>query len=154
MSISSTGPQPADHQLVISRLIDAPRNKVFRAWTESEAISRWWGPHGFTNRIDEFDFRVGGDWRVTMTASDGTDFANRWTFHEIEPARRLVAHHHEPMHVFTLEMTFEEAEQGTRLTWRMLFEPTDENRELQKFIHAANEQNFERLEQVLLEAEG
>jgi hypothetical protein len=56
------------------------------------------------------------------------------------------------MHVFTLEMTFEEAEAGTRLTWRMLFEPTDENRELQRFIHAANEQNFERLEQVLQES--
>lgn len=141
-------------EIVNERLLPAEPTAVFNAVADPKTLALWWGPHGFTNRIDEFDFRVGGDWRVTMTSSDGTDFANRWTFHEIEPARRLFAHHHEPMHVFTLEMTFEEAEQGTRLTWRMLFEPTDENRELQKFIHAANEQNFERLEQVLLEAEG
>lgn len=136
-------------EILNERIFTAPRAAVFDAFADPAKLAIWWGPHGFTNRIDEFDFRVGGDWRVTMTSSDGTDFANRWTFHEIEPARRVVALHHEPMHVFTLEMTFAEDASGTRLTWRMLFEPTDENRELQKFIRAANEQNFDRLEQVL-----
>lgn len=131
------------------RTFAAPRAAVFDAFADPAKLATWWGPYGFTNRIDEFDFRVGGDWRVTMTSSDGTDFANRWTFQEIEPARRVVALHYEPMHVFTLEMTLEEDASGTRLTWRMLFEPTDENRDLQKFIRAANEQNFDRLEQVL-----
>ena len=136
-------------EILNERIFAAPRAAVFDAFADPAKLATWWGPHGFTNRIDEFDFRVGGDWRVTMTSSDGTDFANRWTFQEIEPARRVVALHHEPMHVFTLEMTVEEDASGTRLTWRMLFEPTDENRELQKFIRAANEQNFDRLEQVL-----
>jgi uncharacterized protein YndB with AHSA1/START domain len=136
-------------EIVNERLFTAPPAILFDAFSNPETLARWWGPHGFTNRIDTFDFRVGGDWLVTMTSSDGTDFANRWTFQDIEPARRIVALHHEPMHVFTLEMTFEPADTGSALTWRMLFEPTDENRELQKFIRAANEQNFDRLEQIL-----
>ncbi|TPP11559.1 SRPBCC domain-containing protein [Rhizobium glycinendophyticum] len=122
---------------------------LFDAFADPDKLALWWGPHGFTNRIDAFDFQVGGDWRLTMTSSDGTDFANRWTFQEIERPVRIVALHHEPMHVFTLEMTFEPADAGTSLRWRMLFEPTDENRQLQKFIRAANEQNLDRLEHLL-----
>ena len=78
-------------EIVNERLLPAEPTAVFNAVADPKTLALWWGPHGFTNRIDEFDFRVGGDWRVTMTSSDGTDFANRWTFHEIEPARRLVA---------------------------------------------------------------
>ena len=44
---------------------------------DPEKLTRWWGPHGFTNRIDEFDFRPGGDWRITMTASNGTGPENQ-----------------------------------------------------------------------------
>jgi uncharacterized protein YndB with AHSA1/START domain len=84
-----------------------------------------------------------------MTASNGTDFDNHSTFQEIVPHRRITFLHHEPMHVFTMEMTFLAEDAGTRLHWRMLFEPTVENREIEKFIRAANEQNFDRLEQVL-----
>jgi hypothetical protein len=84
-----------------------------------------------------------------MTASNGTDFDNHSTFREIIPGRRITFLHHLPMHVYTMEMTFTAEDGGTRLNWRMLFEPTEENLELQKFIRAANEQNFDRLEQVL-----
>lgn len=131
------------------RLFAVDQGTLFDAFADPSKLALWWGPHGFTNRIDAFDFRSGGDWRITMTASNGTDFANRWTFQEIEAPRRILALHHEPMHVFTLEMSFEEDEEGTRLAWCMLFEPTDENRELEKFIRAANEQNLDRLEQML-----
>lgn len=128
--------------------VDAPT--LFDAFADPDKLKDWWGPHDFTNRIDEFDFREGGSWRITMTASNGTDFDNHSTFQEIVPHSRIVFLHHEPMHVFTMEMTFSAEAGGTRLTWRMLFEPTEENRELQKFIRAANEQNFDRLEQVLI----
>ncbi len=127
--------------------VDAPT--LFDAFADPNKLVRWWGPHGFTNRIDEFDLREGGSWRITMTASNGTDFDNHSTFQEIVPARRITFLHHLPMHVYTMEMTFIQEDDGTRLHWRMLFEPTDENRELEKFIRAANEQNFDRLEEVL-----
>ncbi|MDH4439653.1 MAG: SRPBCC domain-containing protein [Rhizobium sp.] len=127
--------------------VDAPT--LFDAFADPDKLKHWWGPHGFTNRIDAFDFREGGSWRITMTASDGTDFDNHSTFQEIVPTSRVVFLHHLPMHIYTMEMSFAPEEEGTRLHWRMLFEPTEENRQLEKFIRAANEQNFDRLEQVL-----
>lgn len=136
-------------EILNDRLFDAAPATLFDAFADPGKLWRWWGPHGFTNRIDEFDFRVGGDWRVTMTSSDGTDFANRSTFQEIVAAERIVFLHHEPMHIYTMEMRFVPESGGTRLHWRMLFEPTDENLQLARFIAAANEQNFDRLETLL-----
>lgn len=132
------------------RFFDAKAGTLFSAFSDPDKLRQWWGPHGFTNRIDEFDFRPGGSFRITMTASNGTGFDNRWTFQEIVPSSRILAVHHEPMHVFTLEVTFAEEVDGTRLGWRMLFDPTDENRELEKFLAAANEQNFDRLQALLV----
>jgi uncharacterized protein YndB with AHSA1/START domain len=132
--------------------VDAPT--LFDAFADPDKLKDWWGPHDFTNRIDEFDFREGGDWRITMTASNGTDFDNHSTFQEIVPERRITFLHHLPMHVYIMEMTFTPQDDGTRLNWRMLFDPTDENRDLEKFIRAANEQNFDRLELVLAGRQG
>lgn len=131
------------------RFFDAKVDTLFSAFSDPDKLRQWWGPHGFTNRIDEFDFRPGGTWRITMTASNGTDFDNRWTFQEIVPSSRILAVHHEPMHVFTLEVTFTREAAGTRLTWLMLFDPTEENREIEKFLAAANEQNLDRLQSLL-----
>ena len=136
--------------IVSERHFDAPADALFAAFADPECLARWWGPHDFTNRITQFDFVPGGDWLITMTASDGTDFPNRWTFQAIDAPKRILALHHEPMHVFTLEMTFEPGEEGgTLLVWRMQFEDTPENREIERFIAAANQQNFDRLEAVL-----
>ncbi|MNL72341.1 hypothetical protein D3C87_1976370 [compost metagenome] len=89
-----------------------------------------------------------------MTASDGTDFDNHCTFEEVVAPERIAYIHHLPMHVFSMIMTFDEEAGGTRLTWRMLFEPTEENLQLEKFLAAANEQNFDRLENHLQQKTG
>ncbi len=135
--------------IVSERLFNASAETLFSAFAEPQRLAAWWGPHGFTNRITEFAFAPGGTWAITMTSSDGTDFDNRWTFQEIEPARRILALHHEPMHVFTLEITFDEQADGTRMVWHMQFDDTPENREIERFIAAANQQNFDRLEKLL-----
>ncbi|MCM2471879.1 ATPase [Rhizobium sp. CG5] len=136
-------------EILNTRLFAASRQAVFDAFAEPEQLKLWWGPDGFTNSIPEFDLRPGGKWRIVMTASDGTDFDNHCTFEEVVVPERISYVHHLPMHVFSMEMTFDEEAGGTRLTWRMLFEPTYENRQLQKFLAAANEQNFDRLEHHL-----
>ena len=136
-------------EILNNRLFAVDPSTLFNAFADPEKLKHWWGPHDFTNRIDEFDFREGGSWRITMTASDGTDFDNHSTFKEIVPARRIDFIDNETMQIYTMEMTFSPESNGTRLHWRMLFEPTEENRALEKFITAANEQNFDRLEQVL-----
>ena len=136
-------------EILNDRLFEVDPPTLFDAFADPEKLTQWWGPHGFTNRIDQFDFRPGGDWRITMTASNGTDFDNHSTFQEVVPTERIVFLHHLPMHVYTMEMRFVGESRGTRLYWRMLFEPTEENQQLKKFIAAANEQNFDRLEALL-----
>lgn len=135
--------------VVSERFLNTTAETLFSAFADPQRLAVWWGPHGFTNRISEFDFTPGGTWTITMTSSDGTDFDNRWTFQAIEPARRILALHHEPMHVFTLEIIFDEQPDGTRLVWRMQFDDTPENREIEPFIAAANQQNFDRLQAEL-----
>lgn len=137
-------------EILNDRLFPVDRERLFRAFSDPDLLAQWWGPHGFTNSIGTFDFRPGGTWRITMTASNGNDFHNVSTFLEITPPMRIVFEHHEPMHVYLMEMDFTTEEEGTRLNWRMLFDATEENLQIKKFIAAANEQNFDRLEQVVL----
>lgn len=125
------------------------RKKLYAAFADPGQLAKWWGPHGFTNTISVFDLRPGGMWFVTMTASNGTDFENRWTFEEVIEGEMIRARHHEPVHVFTLEMRFSDEPGGSRLEWLMIFDRTEENEAIEKFLHAANEQNLERLETLL-----
>ena len=64
----------ADREIVISRVIDAPRELVFEAFTEVRHLSRWWGPEGFTTTTRSFEFRVGGAWDFVMHGPDRTDY--------------------------------------------------------------------------------
>lgn len=67
----------ADREIVITRVFDAPREQVFDAWTDSEHVSQWWGPNGFTTTTHEMDVRPGGVWRFIMHGPDGVDYKNR-----------------------------------------------------------------------------
>lgn len=136
-------------EILNERLFAVDHETLFDAFANPQKLVHWWGPNGFTNRIDAFDLRPGGDWRITMTASNGTDFDNHSTFEVVEPPHRIAFLHHGPIHVFRLDMGFKAEEAGTRLSWRMTSEATEQFVELQKFIAAANEQNFDRLEQFL-----
>lgn len=64
----------ADNEFFLTRIIDAPRELVFQAWTEPRHLSRWWGPKGFDNPVCELDARPGGAYRITMRGPDGTDY--------------------------------------------------------------------------------
>ena len=67
----------ADRMIVTSRVINAPRHLVFRAWTDPVSPARWWGPKGFTNTFHEFDLRPGGVWRFVMHGPDGGTMRTR-----------------------------------------------------------------------------
>ncbi|AQZ51720.1 SRPBCC domain-containing protein [Martelella mediterranea] len=125
------------------------RDTLFAAVADPAKLARWWGPHGFENRITAFDFRPGGSWRIVMTASNGDEFDNHWSFLAIENGRMVRARHHLPVHDFVLEMRFEDHAGGSRLVWRMDFEPTEENQAMAHFLKAANDQNLDRLAQFL-----
>ena len=76
--------------LVLTRVFDAPRELVFKAWTERARLERWWGPKGFTNPVCEIDPRPGGAIHIDMRGPDGTVYPMFGEYREIAPPERLV----------------------------------------------------------------
>ena len=111
--------------IVIERLIGAPRELVFSAFTTAEHLAHWWGPTGFSITTSAFDFRLGGVWRFVMHGPDGRDYQNRVVFDVIEPPSRLVSHHGDGEDVeratHQTRITLEAEGDKTRLTWRVVF---------------------------------
>jgi uncharacterized protein YndB with AHSA1/START domain len=83
-------PSPAGQDLVLTRTFDAPRALVFRAWTDAKQLAQWWGPHGFTNPVCEFDARPGGAIRIHMRGPDGVVYPMTGTVREVVEPERLV----------------------------------------------------------------
>lgn len=113
---------PKEHELVITRVFDAPRTLVFKAWTEPERIKQWWGPRGFVTLSCELDFRPGGLWRTRSQAPDGQEYVARSIFREIvEPERLVFTYAWEdaegkPKHETLVTLTFVEQQRKTLLT--------------------------------------
>ncbi|MGC1620401.1 MAG: SRPBCC domain-containing protein [Candidatus Acidiferrum sp.] len=87
---SSSAAGAARQELFLTRILGAPRNLVFKAWTDKEHVARWWGPRGFTNPVCELDFRPGGLIRIDMRGPDGVVYPMKGVFHEIVEPERLV----------------------------------------------------------------
>jgi uncharacterized protein YndB with AHSA1/START domain len=80
----------SERELVVTRVFDAPRRLVFRAWTDPELAVHWWGPRGFASISCEMDVRSGGIWRRSMRAPDGSFHSARGVYREIVAPERLV----------------------------------------------------------------
>jgi len=80
----------SEKPFVISREFDAPRDLVWRSWTEAQRLKQWWGPKGFIVHTCNVDLRPGGLFHYGMTAPDGSDMWGRFLYREIDPMRRLV----------------------------------------------------------------
>lgn len=114
-----------DREIIAVRIFNAPRDLVFKMWTDPERIGRWWGPKGFTTTTFNMDVKPGGVWRFVMHGPDGTDYENKITYLEVVEPERLVYKHGgdkdvEPVN-FQVTATFEAVDQGTKLTMRMQF---------------------------------
>ena len=145
----------ADRELVISRLINAPRELVFKAWTDPKHLIHWWGPKGFTNTFQEIDVRPGGVWLFIMHGPDGVDYPNRVIFNEIVKPERIVYSHdsgneNDPGQ-FQTTVTFEKEGNKTKLTMRAVFASAAERDQVVKefgALEGAN-QTLDRLEEQL-----
>ena len=121
----------ADREIVISRVIDAPRELVFEAFTEVRHLSQWWGPEGFTTTTRAFEFRVGGEWDFVMHGPDGTDYQEWISWTEIVPSERLALLHGESRddpNSFSSVLTFASDGAATRIEMLTVF-PTKELRD-------------------------
>jgi uncharacterized protein YndB with AHSA1/START domain len=161
----------SDSDFVSTRLFDAPRELVFKAWTDPKHMARWWGPHHFTNPVCELDVRPGGKWRIVMRGPDGSLHPANGVYREVVPPERLVMtmNHSElsdewhdrvnpnrdktagkPALEALTTVTFEDQGGKTKLTVRMRFESAAVRDALLKIgMTEGWSQSMERLKEVL-----
>lgn len=122
---SDTAPaDTSDREIVVTRVFDAPRALVFKAWTDPKHLAHWWGPNGFTLTTYELDFKPGGSWRSVMHGPDGRDYQNEVVYVEIAEPERLV-YRHVSAPQFQMTVTFADDGGKTRLRAQMLFESAE-----------------------------
>ena len=127
-----------------SRAIPATPDAVFAAIQDPLRLARWWGPEGFTNSFQTFEFHPGGAWVFTMHGPDGTDYPNQSEFQEIVP-RSMVRIRHLNQPIFGLTIALEAIATGTLVTWVGAFENQEFAEHMRSFLETANEQNLDRL---------
>ena len=144
--IISTTP---DSEIVSSRILNAPRELVYKAWANHDHLKNWWGPSGFTNTFLEFDFRVGGRWRFIMHGPDKGNYPNDCEFIKIDPLKLIAWKRHSKPH-FQVVAKFEESgSHKTLVVLKMLFNNSEECGKLKPFVVDKNEENLDRLETEL-----
>jgi uncharacterized protein YndB with AHSA1/START domain len=114
----------ADREIVISRVIDAPLELVFEAFTSVRHLSRWWGPDGFTTTTRSFEFRAGGVWDFVMHGPDGSDYQEWISWTDIAPPERIAFLHGEAPDdpdAFESVLTFQPDGAVTRIELRTVF---------------------------------
>jgi uncharacterized protein YndB with AHSA1/START domain len=115
----------ADREIVLTRDFDAPRERVWEAYTDERHLPHWFGPYGFTLTMHSIDVRPGGTWRYIMHGPDGRDWSNRQTYQEVVRPERLVYLHGEDVDddpgAFHVTITFDDLGGRTRVTQRMVF---------------------------------
>ncbi len=145
---------PSDREILVSRVFDAAPERVYRAHVDPKALAEWWGPREYVNRIDAWEPRPGGSWRIVQTAPDGREHPFRGVFQEILPSRRLSwTFEYEPLagHVLTQTVTFEPEPGGrTRLTVRAVYSnQEDRDAMLASGMEGGMRQGYERLDELL-----
>jgi uncharacterized protein YndB with AHSA1/START domain len=145
---------PADREIHTERVFDAPRDRVFAAFTDPELIPEWWGPRGSTTVVDQMDVRSGGSWRFVVREADGSESGFRGTYREITPPERIVQTFEwegMPGHVSVETSTLEELGDGrTKLVTTTLFHTTEErDGMLGSGMEAGMNETYARLDELL-----
>jgi uncharacterized protein YndB with AHSA1/START domain len=123
---------------------------VYNAFALADVLATWWGPEGFINEFETFEFIVGGRWTFVMVGPDGARYPNQSVFTELEPASRVVIRHNcEPF--FTLSVQLTAVNAGTHLQWQQVFDDPQIAQAVKAIVEPANEQNLDRLTRVLVQ---
>jgi uncharacterized protein YndB with AHSA1/START domain len=139
----------ADCEIATTRVMNAPPETVFRAWTDPAILQEWWGPAGFTNTFYEFNPVAGGTWKFMMHGPEKGNYPNEVIFLKVEEPS-LIAWERISQPHFRVVTTFETVEENkTKLIFRMQFNSQEECDKLRKFVPEKNEENFDKLEMTL-----
>lgn len=137
-----------DRTLSTSRTLPHPPSAIYAAFASAPVLAAWWGPKGFSNTFEIFEFRPGGRWKFVMHSADGKDYSNESMFVALEPDAKVVIQHVAHPH-YTLTVTLSAVDGGTRLTWDQAFKDHKTAQGLRHIVEPANEQNLDRLAQAL-----
>lgn len=145
--------QPSDKEVVLTRVFEAPRELVFKAFTDARLIPQWWGPRGHKTVVDKLELRPGGAWRIVSTDTEGGTHAFRGTHREITPPLRIVrTFEYEPMagHISVESAEFSESQGKTTVTITSTFSnQADRDGMVQSGMEWGATQTMDRLEELL-----
>ena len=148
--------EPGKQEILITREFDAPRELVFKAFTEPELLSQWWGPSYLSTLVDTMDVRPGGQWRFINRDAQGKEYAFHGVYHEIlAPERIIDTFEFEGLpqtgHVSLESLTLEELPGGrTRLTSQSVFRSVaDRDGMLQSGMEEGLNESYDRLAELL-----
>jgi len=112
-------------EIVMERVFDAPRDLVWKLWTDPQMIPKWWGPVKYKTVVDKMDFRVGGQWRFIQSDSHGNEFAFHGIYREIVPFEKIsVTFNFEPIgpgHELLEVVTFEVMKGQTKMVSKAMY---------------------------------
>jgi uncharacterized protein YndB with AHSA1/START domain len=149
--------EPGKQEIVITRVFDAPRELVFKAATDPDLISHWWGPRSLTTVVDKMDVRPGGVWRFVQRDLGGNEYAFHGVYHEVVSPERIVdtfEFEGMPGHVSLETATFEEHAGKTKLTIRSVFQTVeDRDATLKSGMEKGAVETMERLAEYLAQSD-
>jgi uncharacterized protein YndB with AHSA1/START domain len=152
-SPATTLRMPSDREIVIERVFDAPRELVFKMFTDPTAIPRWWGPLALSTTVEKMEPWPGGAWRFVQRGPDGGEFAFRGEYREVVPPERIVStFEFEGFagHVMLDTTTFEEHHGQTRMTNTLLYASVeDRDGHLQSGMESGMRESHERFAELL-----
>lgn len=122
--------------------------EIFQAFADSKRLAAWWGPDGFTNSFELFEFKPGGNWKFVMHSPDGINYPNENRFLEINPFSKIVIRHLS-VPCFTLTIALEPEHNGTHLSWTQTFDDSKVAAAVKHIVEPSNEQNLNRLHALL-----
>ncbi|MFZ6846215.1 SRPBCC domain-containing protein [Undibacterium sp. RuTC16W] len=138
-----------EHQIMqTQRTLPYTANEIYEAFSDPGRLMLWWGPKGFTNTFEIFEFKAGGIWKFIMHGPDGSNFHNENIFREIESGQKLVIRHVSHPH-FTLTVSLLPDKEGTQVLWVQEFDDVKVADAVRHIVEPANEQNLDRLHMLL-----
>ncbi|RPJ02540.1 MAG: ATPase [Deltaproteobacteria bacterium] len=120
--------EPGSQVATLTRVFDAPPERLFKAYTDPDLVPRWWGPASLTTKIDKMDARTGGSWRFVQRDPEGNEYAFHGVYHEVSPNRIVQTFEYEgmPGHVMFQVMTLEKIDGKTKMTDKSFAESVED----------------------------
>jgi uncharacterized protein YndB with AHSA1/START domain len=150
---AATVSTPSDREIKTERVFDAPRDRVFAAYTDPKLIPEWWGPRNTSTVIDQMDVRAGGSWRFVVRSEDGSETGFRGTYREISAPERIVQTFEwegMPGYVSVETASFEDLGDRTKVTSLALFHTSGErNGMLESGMEGGLNESYARLDELL-----